>query len=407
MSNTAAMNGLLVNSYYIDIISNNVANASTIGYKSSTPIFFDIYSNANYLTNNQGSGVGISDVMQNFNNGVFIETGRDLDLAIIEQGFFRLLDPKGYVRYTKNGQFLLDNDNNIVNTEGMYLTGINKFISNDNVNTISGIEPINIKHADILDGRKTSEIKMHGILNMNASPIPNNANQFFNRSSSKDYIIDIYDKNQQKQQLNIIFSKIDEKKWKVNIESGTDVIKEDIKDTNNHFEIEFDSNGEIISSKKITINPKILKGDSITLDLTDITAKPNVESGLEKPDQDGYPIGFLKVFNILSNGEIIGTYSNEKTQSIGQILLSNFKNPEKLQRESGSTWSVTSESGSEKIGVAGNIGFGMINKKILEGSNVDLNKELLNMIIAQRNYQSNAQSFKAEDRLVSTLINLK
>ncbi|MBZ2279516.1 MAG: flagellar hook-basal body complex protein, partial [Buchnera aphidicola] len=106
-------------------------------------------------------------------------------------------------------------------------------------------------------------------------------------------------------------------------------------------------------------------------------------------------------------GAIIGTYSNQERLEIGQIILANFANPEKLKPEGANLWSETAESGKENLSTPGNLGFGTLTNKTLESSNVDLNKELINMIIAQRNYQSNAQALKAEDKIISTLVNLR
>lgn len=407
MATTEAISGLLVNSYYMDTISNNIANASTIGYKTSTPVFFDIFSRAHYSTSHQGSGVGVLSVIQNFNNGPLIATGRDLDLGIIENGFFRLLDPHGNVHYTRNGQFLLDENKNIINMQGMYLTGKNQLHSENNLNNTSDLEPINLNNSYILDGKATSEITLRAILKSNDSAI-DNANDTFNHlSSSADYVIDIYNKEKEKEQLNISFSKTDKNTWKMNVESTKPSDDYNIRDINHSFDLKFNSDGKIISDTKFEIYSRNLKNKKITLDITGTVEKPDVNNTLDKINQNGYSTGFLKTFNILQNGEIIGIYSNQKTQSIGQILLSKFINPEKLQHESGSTWSATVESGQENIGIAGDLGFGIISEKSLEASNVDLNKELINMIIAQRNYQSNAQSFKTEDKIISTLINLK
>lgn len=407
MATIGAVSGLLVNNYNMDIISNNIANASTIGYKTSTPIFFDIFSRSRYSMINQGSGVGILNVIQNFNNGMLVETGRDLDLGIVEDGFFRLLDPQGHVHYTRNGQFLLDENKNIINMQGMYLTGTNKFYSQGNSDDTSNLEPINLNNAYICDGQATSEITLRAILNSSTNSIKNTDDSFDDLSSSANYVIDIYNKEKQKEKLNITFHKKDKNTWQVNVQSNKNSDNQKIKDIDNSFELKFNSDGEMLSNTKFEIYSKNSKYEKIVLDLTGTVEKPEFENSFEKPHQNGYLTGFLKTFNILPKGEIIGTYSNNQTKSIGQILLSKFVNPEKLQHESGSMWSATKESGQENVGIAGDEGFGVISQRTLEASNVDLNKELINMIIAQRNYQSNAQSFKAEDKIISTLINLK
>jgi len=88
-------------------------------------------------------------------------------------------------------------------------------------------------------------------------------------------------------------------------------------------------------------------------------------------------------------------------------VLSNFSNPEGLKSEGDNVWSSTQSSGQPITGVAGAGGFGNMTSGALEASNVDLSKELVNMIVAQRNYQSNAQTIKTQDSILNTLVNLR
>ncbi|AEO08688.1 flagellar hook protein FlgE [Buchnera aphidicola str. Ak (Acyrthosiphon kondoi)] len=407
MSTMGAVSGLLINSDYIDIISNNIANASTIGYKSSKPIFFDMFSHSFYSNTTNGYGVEILNVIQNFNNGMLVQTGRDLDLGIVKDGFFRVIDAEGNVHYTRDGQFFLDKNQNIVNTQGLYLTGKNKSYSQNNFNNGSSTEAINLKNAYILNKKPTSIITLKAILNRNTNTIKNIDSSSNDFSNSEDYAthIGIYNKDGEKDQITISFKKQNKNTWKVYVKS--DHSNNHIKDINDSFDLKFNSDGELISNKSFHIQSKNLeKYENITLDFNGTIEKSDIDSSFEEYSQDGYPQGFLQTFNVSSNGEIIAKYSNQKQQTIGQILLSKFINPEKLQPESGNLWSATSESGSEII-TSGDQDSEILNAKTLEASNVDLNKELINMIIAQRNYQSNAQSFKTEDKIINTLINLK
>lgn len=407
MSTMGAISGLLINNDYIDTISNNIANASTIGYKSSRPIFFDMFSHSFYSKNTHGYGVGISNIVQNFNNGMLVETGRDLDLGIIQDGFFRVLDSQGHVHYTRDGQFLLDKNKNIVNMQGMYLTGQNKSYSQNTFNNVSNLEPINLKNAHTLKEKPTSEITLKAILNSTTDSFSHIDTYDDNLSITKDYTtnISIYNKNGEKKQITISFNKKENNMWTVNVNSDE---SDDEKGINNSFDLKFNSDGELASDAIFNIeskNPK--KYENITLDLTGTLEQSNTDSSLEEYTQNGYSQGVLQTFNVCANGEIIGIYSNKQKQDIGRILLSKFINPEKLQPESGNLWSATVDSGAEIIEISGDKDVGILSEKTLEASNVDLNKELINMIIAQRNYQSNAQSFKTEDKIINTLINLR
>ncbi|QCI22784.1 flagellar hook protein FlgE [Buchnera aphidicola] len=407
MPTMGAVSGLLVNNDYMNIISNNIANASTIGYKSSRPIFFDMFTHSFYSNVGKGYGVGISNIVQNFNNGMLVETGRDLDLGIAKDGFFRVLDNQGNVHYTRDGQFSIDKNENIINTQGMYLTGRNKSCSQNTCDSKFNLEPINLRNARILKKKSTSEIKLTAVLNGNSDTITN-TDGFDNKLSKSENAvtyIDIYNKQGEKEQIKISFSKKEKNKWNVNVESENSNNPKSISD---NFDLTFNSNGELTSNTSLNIqskNPE--KYENITLNLAGTTEQFNTHNSFENTSQNGYPQGSLQTFNVFPNGDIIAIYSNQKEQTVGQILLSKFINPEKLKPESGNLWSATLESGEEVIGTAGDQGFGNLHDKMLETSNVDLNKELINMIIAQRNYQSNAQSFKMEDKIINTLINLR
>ena len=123
--------------------------------------------------------------------------------------------------------------------------------------------------------------------------------------------------------------------------------------------------------------------------------------------QNGYKPGDLVSYQINDDGTVVGNYSNEQTQLLGQIVLANFANNEGLASEGDNVWSATQSSGVALLGAAGTGNFGTLTNGALEASNVDLSKELVNMIVAQRNYQSNAQTIKTQDQILNTLVNLR
>ena len=114
--------------------------------------------------------------------------------------------------------------------------------------------------------------------------------------------------------------------------------------------------------------------------------------------QNGFKPGDTVSYQINDDGTVVGNYSNEQTQVLGQIVLANFANNEGLKSEGDNVWSATQSSGVALLGTAGSGNFGTLTNGALEASNVDLSKELVNMIVAQRNYQSNAQTIKTRIR---------
>jgi flagellar hook protein FlgE len=124
--------------------------------------------------------------------------------------------------------------------------------------------------------------------------------------------------------------------------------------------------------------------------------------------QDGFASGKLAGFNIGTDGVILGRYTNGQSKNLGQVVLSNFRNPQGLQPLGDNTWAATSTSGAELSGTPGSSGqYGPLQSAALEDSNVDLTAELVSMITQQRVYQANAQTIKTQDQILQTLVNLR
>lgn len=129
--------------------------------------------------------------------------------------------------------------------------------------------------------------------------------------------------------------------------------------------------------------------------------------GVNTLSQDGYTSGRMTGFSTGADGIIAGRYSNGQTRTLGQVVLSNFVNPQGLQPLGGNNWAETSTSGTPLTGVPGSASLGVLQTSALEDSNVDLTAELVNMITAQRVYQANAQTVKTQDQVLQTLVNLR
>jgi len=123
--------------------------------------------------------------------------------------------------------------------------------------------------------------------------------------------------------------------------------------------------------------------------------------------QDGYAPGDLTGVVVDKLGIVNAQYSNGLSKPAGQVVLASFNNPQGLQPLGGNVWASTHSSGDPVIGPAGQGSIGTLQAGALEESNVDLTAELVNMIVAQRSYQANAQTIKTEDQLLQTLVNLR
>mgnify|MGYP006434124157 CR=1 FL=1 len=128
MAFSQPLSGLAAQSKNLDIIGNNIANSQTVGFKSGSALFSDVFAGANA---DVGLGIKVSDVRQDFSSGDLESTGRNLDLAIAGEGFFRLEETSGEAVFSRNGQFSRDSDGFIVNATGQRLTGFGLSDPND------------------------------------------------------------------------------------------------------------------------------------------------------------------------------------------------------------------------------------------------------------------------------------
>ena len=172
----------------------------------------------------------------------------------------------------------------------------------------------------------------------------------------------------------------------------------------------FNANGVLTSNPTENITTGAINGaDPATFSLSFLNSmqQNTGANNIVATTQNGYKPGDLVSYQINDDGTVVGNYSNEQTQLLGQIVLANFANNEGLASEGDNVWSATQSSGVALLGTAGTGNFGTLTNGALEASNVDLSKELVNMIVAQRNYQSNAQTIKTQDQILNTLVNLR
>lgn len=128
--------------------------------------------------------------------------------------------------------------------------------------------------------------------------------------------------------------------------------------------------------------------------------------GVNDVDQDGYTTGRLSGVSIDDGGVVFARFTNGQAQVLGQVALAGFNNEQGLQPQGSTGWTETFESGTPLVGAPQTAALGLIQSGALEDSNVDLSEELVNLIIAQRNYQSNAKTIETADQVTQTILNI-
>ena len=143
----------------------------------------------------------------------------------------------------------------------------------------------------------------------------------------------------------------------------------------------------------------------VTLDLGQLTQYGG-GFGINALTQDGFPTGRLTSIDIDETGVLLARYSNGRAGPLGQVALSNFANVNGLRPEGDNAYSETFSSGSATTAAPGSTNLGLLQSGALEQSNVDLTKELVDMITAQRTFQANAQVISTAEELTQTVINI-
>ena len=128
--------------------------------------------------------------------------------------------------------------------------------------------------------------------------------------------------------------------------------------------------------------------------------------GVTSITQNGYATGQLSTVAIDASGIVSAVYTNGRSTQLGQLAMANFPNPQGLEQLGSTSWAQTFTSGDVVQGTASSAGFGSIQSGALESSNVDLTTELVNMITAQRSFDSNAQVITTANQESQTVISM-
>jgi flagellar hook protein FlgE len=406
MSFQQGLSGLNAASKNLDVVGNNVANASTVGFKQSQAVFADLY--ANSLTGSGGSQVGIgvklAQVAQQFTQGNITTTSNPLDIAINGNGFFRM-DNGGEITYQRNGQFQLDKLGFIVNPAGAKLTGYTANASG--VLSTGAPAPLSISTAD-LPPLITSEIG--AVLNLDSgspdvtvTPFDINDPTTFTSSTA----VTIYDSLGNDQTLQMFYVKQPGNNWDVYAASDGAQIG-----TAPFANLTFSTSG-VLTTTPMPVGPIDVPATAagafdpfpVTVDFTG-TTQFGANFSVNSLNQNGFTSGRLAGFDLSADGIVLGRYTNGQTSVLGQVVLAGFANPNGLQPIGNNQWVETSTSGVPLVGAPDSGSLGVLQSRAVEDSNVDLTAELVNMITAQRMYQANAQTIQAQDEILQTLVNL-
>ena len=393
------LSGLNAASQSLDVIGNNIANSGTVGFKSGSAAFADVYASSSV-----GLGVQVASINQRFTTGIVSTSGNQFDMAVDgAKGLFVVTQPNGATLYTRNGQFLADKDHKIVNAQGQQLMGY----APGGTNLIGMTVPVGN-----IAPQATSTLTNKVNLDANADVVlptvsfdPANSGSF-----SKMVPLTVYDSLGNEHRVEQYYTKREpsagDSVWEVNyvVDGVLSVSPQPIL-------LSFDNAGRLTggSPTAITFTPGGGKSPAASVTIAVSYDGSTQFGGSYSQDfvQNGYATGEYASMSIGANGELIANYTNGAKQTMGTLALADFANLRGLQPVDGNAWAETANSGQPIYGTPGSNGLATIMGQAVEESNVDMSQELVNMIIAQRAYQANAQTIKTQDQVLQTLITLR
>lgn len=409
-SMSSALSGLRNHQVMLDVVGNDIANVSTVGFKSSSTVFSDVLTQTLNGASAPGATTGgtnpaqiglgsrLSATVQSFTQGAIQRTGRTTDLAIQGDGFF-VVDNAGQNMYTRAGAFMLDAAGNLTTPDGMLVQGW-QADSTGVIDTNNALGPVQIRVGDLLPPSQTTSVDLGGNLSADAAI-----------GTISTLAVTAYDEQGAAVALNLSFEKTAADEWTVTATAGNPAVAVALTDS----VLTFDASGELTApaDRNINIAGGVIAGMSgpITLELGAAGEPGRLTQyagsmSASITQQNGSPAGSLQSFNVAQDGTIVGNYTNGRTRPIAQVAMAVFTNPGGLERVAG-VWRETPNSGLAQVGTAGNGGRGLMSAGTLEMSNVDLAEEFTRLIVAQRGFQGNARVVTTADEILQEVVNLR
>jgi flagellar hook protein FlgE len=402
MSFNIALTGLNAANEDLSVTSNNLANAATVGFKGSRTEFADLFSGGQSTTA-VGNGVAVSEVAQQFTQGNIETTGNNLDLAVSGNGFF-VVSNNGALNYTRDGEFQLNAEGDIVNSQGQALQayppltagGFNTGGLSDISLTTNESQPQATTTAQI-----TANLPADATAPADAVFSPTDPNSYTNTTS-----LTVYDSLGAAHTASLYFIKgAAANDWTVQLYvDGTAVGTPQALDYSATGALTAPAGGQITFPGYTPATGA--QAMNMTFNFSN-TTQYGGNFAVTAVQQNGFTTGQLTGINIDQTGVVQAQFTNGRSVDLGQIALANFANPQGLQQLGNATWAPSNSSGAAVNGVAGNSGFGQIESGSLEESNVDTTASLVEMITAQRDFQANAQMIQTEDQVTQSIIDIR
>lgn len=417
------VSGMTAQGEALGVIGDNIANSNTAGFKASRAEFQDIISKSlkGILGGNQiGRGVKIGAVNPILSQGNVDPTEKATDLAISGDGYFVLRGTDGE-SFTRDGSFHFDKEGYLVTNDNQRVQG---FEADERGHVINKVGDIRFPRV-LTPAKPTTKIKMELNLDSRADLAKKFDEKDPYTSSHYSTGVEVFDSQGNKHLMSVFFNKVNDREWKYHgmvdgkeITSGDPGVLKEVCSGKLTFNVDGKLETEEMDSSAFNFKDGALQDQKVVLDFGDSiktdggkgvegTKQYGRESDLISWGQDGASAGTITNMSFNDQGVLTALYSNGEARDLAQICLAKFENAEGLFKVGNNRLKESREGGTPSIGVAGQAGRGKLFAKSLERSTVDLGTEFVNLIQAQRGFQSNAKTITTTDQLLEEVINLK
>ncbi|MGH9412366.1 MAG: flagellar hook protein FlgE [Terriglobales bacterium] len=406
------LSGLNASSQEMTLISNNLANLNTPGFKASTSEFATLFSRSLGSAGDGdpmqvGTGTAIGSVTMDMTDGAVKSTGIPSNCAIQGSGMF-VVSSNGQQAFTRAGDFDVADNGFLVSPDGSLVQGYPA--TNGAVNPNGPLGDLQVGDGVSSPAKATQNISLG--LNLNSQTT---AGGTFSQP------IQVYDSLGGSHTVTASFTKTGTNAWSYSVTlpgadtgSGTPT-------TMATGTLSFDSSGNLLGGTgtppQTTINLASAAmadgaaGFNFNWNLFDAKGNPLITqvatpSAPLSSSQDGVASGSLINFSIGANGLITGTFSNGQSQTLGQVAIANFANPQGLKAIGGNNFDSTNASGLATVGIPGTGSRGSLQGGSIEQSNVDIASEFAELIQAQQSYEASAKAVTTFDRVTQVTITM-
>jgi len=421
-SMSTAIAGLESNGEMLSIIADNIANANTTGFKAARAEFHSLLAedlNSSASGAQLGKGAKVGNITPIFTQGNVTRTDRATDMAINGNGFFVLKSDVG-ATYTRDGSFRFDKGGWLVNTTG---SKVQAYAATPEGKITGQLTDVRIPYAAV-PAKATTRIEMFTNLDARIPPAQPIDLTRPDETSHYSTTSQIFDSVGNGHAVSVYFNRTSDATWEWHaMVDGADLAGGEKGKPGEIAQgsLTFDSNGRLQSVEQAIVNTNFangaIPGQDLKFDFGDpIDDKGTGQKGTTQYGsknvtfrnvQDGFSAGLLADTIIDGEGLITGVYSNGQNRVLGQIAMARFEATERLMKIGENQYKETADSGIPLIGKAKTSGRGVINPKYLEQSTVDIAKEFVDMIKAQRAFQANAKSITSANEMLEEVINIK